>query len=91
MDILNGTSSKSTKYLDFELRIFNMLSKRCVNSYKAQVNEWKELCKINNDLKINEIEWWLRVHLLIDHVSGMTDDYALKTYQVCKGINVQII
>ncbi len=91
IELANANGSISNKYLDFELRIFNMLSKRCVNSYKAQVNEWKELCKINNDLKINEIEWWLRVHLLIDHVSGMTDDYALKTYQVCKGINVQII
>lgn len=32
-------------------------------------------------------EWWLRVHLLIDHISSMTDAYALQTYQMLEGIH----
>lgn len=91
IDLSNAHGNIINKNLDLEWRIFNMLSKRCVNSYKAQIDEWRFLFGKSEELKFNEIEWWLRVHLLIDHVSGMTDDYALKTYQVCKGINVQII
>lgn len=33
----------------------------------------------------------LRVHMIIDHIAGMTDDYALKTYQVCKGITINTL
>ena len=31
---------------------------------------------------------WLRVHLIIDHISGMTDEFALQTYQMLEGINL---
>lgn len=72
----------------FEFRIFNMLSKRCVESYKHQLNEWE----IHNDYNVNieTLEWWLRIHLIIDHISGMTDDYALQSYQLSKGIDIKI-
>ena len=31
-------------------------------------------------------EWWLRAHLIIDHISGMTDDFALEEYQILSAI-----
>ncbi|MGF0032218.1 hypothetical protein ACQRBN_04540 [Bariatricus sp. SGI.154] len=74
------------KNLDLEYRIFNRLSPTCVNSYKQQLQELKQYFDIPHET----LEWWLRVHLIIDHISGMTDDYALKTFQVCKGIDVGI-
>lgn len=72
----------------YEFRIFNMLSKRCVESYKHQLKEWKN----HNyyDVSYETIEWWLRIHLIIDHISGMTDDYALQTYQLSRGIDIAI-
>lgn len=33
-------------------------------------------------------EWWLRIHLILDHISGMTDEFALETYQMLKGIKL---
>ena len=43
------------------------------------------------DIKDNDFlekEWWLRVHLVIDHISGMTDEFALETYQMMEGIRL---
>ena len=72
----------------YEFRIFNMLSKRCVESYRHQLKEWES--NSYNSVDIETIEWWLRIHLIIDHISGMTDDYALQAYQLSKGIDIKI-
>lgn len=37
----------------------------------------------------DSIEWNLRAHLLVDFVSGMTDQYSMEFYQLLKGINVK--
>lgn len=68
----------------FEARLFNQLGKRYVKAYNFAINEITEKSKI----KFNTIELWLRIHLIIDHVSGMTDDFALETYQMLEGINL---
>jgi len=68
--------------LAYEIRLFNQLGNRCVKSYNF------ELDKIKGDKKFTVIEWWLRVHLLIDHISGMTDEFALQTYQMLEGIEL---
>ena len=73
------------KGLDVEWRIFNRISHTCVESYKQQL---KELTSCVNEMNFENIEWWLRVHLIVDHISGMTDDYALKTFQNCQGIDI---
>ena len=33
-------------------------------------------------------EWWLRAHMVVDHVSGMTDNYALEIYKLYKGVQL---
>lgn len=44
----------------------------------------------NNDTQANKLhEWNLRCHLIVDFISGMTDDFALSTYQMLSGIKVK--
>ena len=69
--------------MDVERRLFNRLGHRYVNAYKYALSG---LNKENHEYAIQE--WWLRVHLLLDHVSGMTDEYALETYQMLEGIKL---
>lgn len=61
-------------------RLFRTLPSKCVNSYKASLNK--------NDLDKYQ-EWNLRCHLIIDYLSGMTDQYALELYQSLAGIKVK--
>ena len=68
------------KDLDLELRLFHRLGKRYVDCYNYERNKLEE----DENYKIKE--WWLRTHLIIDHITGMTDDYALATYQMLHGI-----
>ena len=82
---IDDTKSPVGKGVDLEWRIFNRLSRTCVESYKQQLIELKDYFK---NISFENLEWWLRVHLIIDHISGMTDDYALKTYQNCQGIDI---
>ncbi len=83
--ILTNDAQTNDKVLDFERRLFNRLGKRYVKCYILEVN------KLNTDPDEFIIkEWWLRTHLIIDHITGMTDDYALATYQVLMGINIKI-
>lgn len=62
--------------LDIEWRLFNQLSKRMVKSYH------------HNLRKKNETEWFERCRLLVDYISGMTDQSALRFYQNVKGISL---
>lgn len=73
--------------IDLQWRIFNRLSNRILKSYKMQLKEYKnsDFSK-RNSLGPDDVEWWLRVHMIIDHISGMTDAYALETYQMLKGV-----
>lgn len=71
---------------ELEVRLIHRIG----NKYKAAYN-WAlkdlEATEFNEDL-LKIYEYWLRVHLLVDHVDGMTDDYALRTYQMLKGIEI---
>ena len=67
---------------DLEKRLVNRLGKRYIKSYKL------ELDNISSDPDRHLKEFWLRIHLIIDHISGMTDDYALDSYQMLEGIKL---
>lgn len=67
---------------DYEKRLFNRLGIRYVRAYDFAVQ------KLNNDKNFETYEWWLRIHLIIDHISGMTDEFALETYQMLEGIQL---
>ena len=68
------------KGMAVEVRLYNRIGSRCVEAYQYAVEALKD------DPNFAEKEWWLRVHLLIDHISSMTDAYALETYQMLEGI-----
>lgn len=84
--LVNNEAPKGT---DLERRLFHRIGERYVKAYtyakdKLISNEGLETTGIEFQIK----EWWLRIHMLIDHISGMTDDYALETYQMLEGINL---
>jgi dGTPase len=60
--------------LQIHSRLINLLPSQCKKSYKHEANQKPEM------------EWIYRVHLIIDYLSGMTDDFALEMYQKLMGI-----
>lgn len=75
-------NSEDIKGYDLQKRLINRLGKRYITNYKYEIST----INIHDDFKLNEL--WLRIHLIIDHVSGMTDDFALDTYQMLEGIKL---
>lgn len=61
--------------LDMEWRVFSQLSKRMLKSYQHQLPE-------------GEGEWFDRSRLLVDYISGMTDQSAFRFYQNAMGISL---
>lgn len=83
--------------LHIERRLYNRLPSKHLNSYKSAVMRlplnspvWS-IDKLKYALKETEpeIEWNLRAHLIVDFISGMTDQFSMDTYQLLKGIKVQ--
>ena len=64
---------------DYCLRLVNKLSEKSRAVYK--VGTRKKLTP--------EQEWHLRAHLLVDYISGMTDHFAVSTYQLLAGIKIE--
>ena len=67
-----------------ETRLYNRIGSRCVDAYKVALDEARG--RGLSDRQLRQEEWWLRVHLLVDHISSMTDAFALETYQMLEGI-----
>ncbi|WP_456317506.1 hypothetical protein [Solobacterium moorei] len=77
--LING---ESVKDFDYEKRLIHFIGKRYIIAYiNAKDNQIQAA-----DFSTKEL--WLRTHLIIDHVSGMTDEYALETFQMLKGIQL---
>lgn len=82
-DFIKLIDNENIKGFDLEKRLIHFIGKRYIKAYKY------ELENINKtDKKFFVKEWWLRAHLIIDHISGMTDEYALETYQMLEGIRL---
>ncbi|ATL97120.1 dGTPase [Aeromonas bestiarum] len=67
--------------LFFARRLFHRLSARHLKAYRLAV--------ANRDPRFDkgaEQEWYYRVRLLLDYVSGMTDTYALEEFRLLSGI-----
>lgn len=89
------------KNLHIHRRLFNRLPKRHLSAYKCAIlkNSFAEINE--NNLNVEDafiskykliepsIEWNLRAHLIVDFISGMTDQFSMEFYQVLKGINVK--
>lgn len=95
--VLKENKSIREYKLHIERRLFNRLPGKHVKSYITAIaglpyndNDF------NNDLfleKFNTIphheELSLRMHLIVDFVSGMTDQFSMDMYQLLKGIKVK--
>jgi len=64
---------------DLERRLFYLLPTKYIMAYKSAVED------CNEDDK-DAWEWFYRAHLIVDYLSGMTDGFALETYQLLEGI-----
>lgn len=63
-----------------ERRLYNRLAPKYRQAYRYA----RDQLEVESNLAIRE--WWLRTHLLVDHIAGMTDQYALDCYQGLSGI-----
>lgn len=64
------------------MRLLRRISPKQIVAYKNNIKELN-----NEDVKSYEIlEWYHRVRLIIDYISGMTDDYALEEYKVLRAL-----
>ena len=64
--------------LDLEMRLAHMLPPVAIRAYCQKIDE--------NDSPLSE--WHHRAHLILDYICGMTDHFALKTFQLLSGIRV---
>jgi dGTPase len=70
----NDERTIKKRELSFQARLFRRLPESYVGKYKV-ANRGEELHR--------------RCHLIVDFISGMTDDFALQTYQVLEGIRIK--
>lgn len=64
------------------MRLIKRLSSKQIVAYKHDVEKFDK-----EDVESYKIlEWYFRVRLIIDYISGMTDDYALEEYKVLSAI-----
>ena len=64
------------------MRLIKRVSSKQIVAYK---NDVKKL-DIQDEEKYTILEWYYRVRLIIDYISGMTDDFALDEYQTLLAI-----
>lgn len=82
-DFVKLIDNENINGFDFEKRLIHFIGKRYVKAYKYELED------INiSDEEFYIKEWWIRAHLIIDHISGMTDEYALEIYQMLEGIRL---
>lgn len=94
--VMKDNKSIRKKNLDIERRLFNRLPSKHLNAYKTSLlgipindHDYSESKIPARLIDIeSEYEWKLRVHLIVDFVSGMTDQFAMDIYQMLKGIKV---
>ena len=63
-------------------RLIKRVSSKQIVAYK---NDIEKLDKQNIE-QFNILEFYYRVRLIIDYISGMTDDFALEEYQILSAI-----
>ncbi len=83
--ILNDAKIKSEvigkKGLDYEWRLFNKLPAKYLSAYEKNVDQ-----NISMEGK-HALELFLRAHLIVDYIAGMTDNKALEIYHLLQGVD----
>lgn len=76
-------TDKALKPNKLQQRLFDRLPRKYRRNYLEEV---RPLPKGTAEGAIKE--WFCRAHLITDYISGMTDDFALETFQLLSGIQV---
>lgn len=66
------------------LPLLDRLPPHYLDVYDSTVKERPSSCD-----STDAWEWFCRAHLVTDYLSGMTDDYAYRTYQVISGVRLE--
>ena len=82
--ILKG-GAKTKKDTKIEGRYINRISQMYKDSYLYQIKDLQEKNKYND-----AEEWFLRLHLIIDNLCGMTDESILRQYRLFEGMQLTI-
>ncbi|MFZ5478316.1 MAG: dGTPase [Myxococcota bacterium] len=77
LDARGNPSRRYASELDMHWRLFNRLPKKYVAAYEDQ-----------REGVDDPTERFLRAHLVVDYIAGMTDMFALETYQLLSGVRV---
>lgn len=64
------------------MRLIKRLSSKQIVAYKNDVKQ----IDVDDKEQIQILEWYYRVRLIIDYISGMTDDFALEEYKILSAI-----
>jgi len=64
------------------MRLIKRVSSKQISAYK---NDEQKLDKEDEE-KYEIFEWYFRIRLITDYISGMTDDFALKEFQVLSAL-----
>lgn len=64
------------------MRLIRRVSSKQISAYK---NDEKKLDKEAKE-RYEILEWYYRIRLITDYISGMTDDFALKEFQVLSAL-----
>ena len=76
---LASSSDQSLKGYPIETRLFHKLSGKHKRTYVAEVEQLISTQQAGGDVQM--LEYYHRVRLLVDYISGMTDHFALAEYQ----------
>lgn len=75
------------KTIIIETKLLSLFPEKHIKAYKYSCEKINANKNLNNFQKL-QAEWNLRAHLITDFISGMTDDFALATFQMLSGIKV---
>lgn len=68
---------EKSKGNDLARRMLGKLPDKLIKHYKNNMN--------------SPDEWYYRLHLIVDHISGMTDDYSVRLFRLFNGIDVKLV
>lgn len=74
----------------FESKILQLFPEKYkkVYQYDLALLQQQTASGLMNDKQFRAKEWTIRAHLIVDFLSGMTDDFAMTTYRMLSGMQV---
>lgn len=66
-------------------KIYKLLSDNYIQAYKNELKKYNQIENVSEEEK-NQYDAYLRLLLVVDYISGMTDSYAKSLYQDLAGI-----